>query len=290
MTAAFGFLNLDKPAGLTSHDVVARIRRGLAIKKVGHTGTLDPLATGVLVICLGGATRLSEYVMHGTKVYRARIHLGISTTTYDAEGEVMAERDASAITLDAIESALESFQGEIEQVPPMYSAIKQGGRKLYDLARAGEVVERQARSVTIDSLRVLSWTSPELIVEVTCSAGTYIRSLAQDLGEALGTGGHLAGLVRLRSGNFTLEEALDLEALLVDDDWQRCLIPPRVALAPMPELKVDSAAAEDLRHGRSVEDAAAVEDQLAQAYGPDGRFLALVRGDGRCWRPHKVFA
>ncbi len=239
MTAAFGFLNLDKPAGLTSHDVVARIRRGLAVKKVGHAGTLDPLATGVLVICIGGATRLSDYVMHATKVYRARIHLGISTTTYDAEGEVVAEQDSSTLTLDAIETALDSFRGEIEQVPPMYSAIKQGGRKLYDLARAGEVVERAPRRVTIDSLRVLAWTPPEVTVEVACSAGTYIRSLAHDLGDALGTGGHLSGLVRLRSGGFVLDDSIGLETLLAADDWQQWLIPPRIALAPMPEITVE---------------------------------------------------
>jgi len=290
MTPVFGFLNLDKPSGMTSHDVVARIRRDLRVKKVGHAGTLDPLATGVLILCLGGATRLSEYVMRSTKTYRAQILLGISTTTYDAEGQALASQDASAVTLDAVETALDVFRGDIEQIPPMYSAIKQDGRKLYALARAGEVVERPARAVTIESLRVLAWSPPEVTLEVQCSAGTYIRSLAHDLGEALGVGAHLSGLIRERSGAFALADSVGLEALLAAEDWQSYLIPPRIALAPMPELVLDDTAADHVRHGRTVEDAAANEGVVAQAYGPDGSFLAILRAEDGCWRPQKVFA
>jgi tRNA pseudouridine55 synthase len=289
MTAVFGFLNLNKPLGMTSHDVVARVRRGLRVKKVGHAGTLDPLATGVLILCLGGATRLSEYVMRSTKTYRARMHLGVSTATYDAEGEITATRDTAGLDQPLFEQRLASFCGDIAQIPPMYSAVKQGGKKLYELARAGEVVERPPRAVTIESLRLLDWSPPEVTVEVTCSAGTYIRSLAHDLGEALGVGAHLSGLVRERSGGFALADSVSLETLLDADDWQAYLVPPRIALVPMPEIHLESAAAEDIRHGRSVSAGAAALGDLAQGYGPDGAFLAILRAEDGHWRPQKVF-
>ncbi|NDJ61826.1 MAG: tRNA pseudouridine(55) synthase TruB, partial [Chloroflexi bacterium] len=198
----FGFLNIDKPLGWTSHDVVAKLRRGLQIKKIGHAGTLDPLATGVLVICLGAATRLSEYVMDTTKRYRAVVHLGVTTDTYDAEGEITAQRPSDHLSEADVRDALGAFVGALEQVPPMYSAIKQGGRKLYDLARAGEVVERPPRPVHIHALEVVAWQPPQVTLDVTCSPGTYIRSLAYDLGAALGVGAHLAGLMRTASGSF----------------------------------------------------------------------------------------
>lgn len=286
---SMGFLNVDKPAGLTSHDVVAQVRRGLKIKKVGHAGTLDPLATGVLVICIGAATRLSEYVMHTEKRYRARIHLGVRTTTYDAEGEVTARHDASQVSRAEVEQALAGFVGEIEQIPPMYSAIKQGGRKLYDLARAGQVVERQPRPVRIASLEIVDWAPPLVTVDVVCSAGTYIRSLADDLGQALGTGAHLAGLVRTASGSFHLEDAVQPAALLESETWQQYLIPPAQALSHLPVVQCDDAAAEALMHGRAVPDAGATAGTLAQACNAAGDLLAIVEGDGQHWRPRKVF-
>ena len=185
------------------------IARSPAPKKVGHAGTLDPLADGVLVICLGAATRLSEYVMRGRKVYRATIQFGVTTTTYDAAGEVLERKSADHLDLDTVQRAMSAFVGDIEQVPPMFSAIKIRGKKLYELARQGKTVEREARAVTISCAQsVLSWRSPVLEVEVACSAGTYIRSLAHDLGAALGVGGHLAGLTRTASGSFQLEDSL----------------------------------------------------------------------------------
>jgi tRNA pseudouridine55 synthase len=285
----FGFFNINKPLGLTSHDVVARVRRNLRIKKVGHAGTLDPLATGVLVVCVGAATRLSEYVMHTTKQYRAQMRLGVATTTYDAEGDVTAIQDASGVTERDLDHALADFVGAIAQQPPMYSAIKQGGRKLYELAREGQVVERPARPVQILHLAVVDWSPPEATLDVTCSSGTYIRSLAHDIGEALGVGAHLTGLTRTANGNFNIDDAIDLDTLLASANWQQYLIGPRTALNHLPHLHLDAAAVEDINQGRFVPDAAAQVDVVAQTYDPDGTFVAILKGDGCGWRPHKVF-
>ncbi len=290
MTEPFGFLNIHKAQGMTSHDVVAKVRRGLKVKKVGHAGTLDPMATGVLVVCLGGATRLSEYVMQSTKQYHARIRLGETTDTYDAEGEIQLLRDAAHITREDVLSALTPFKGEIRQVPPMYSAIKQGGRKLYDLARAGETVEREARTVTISALQLSDWLPPEFTLDVTCSAGTYIRSLAYDLGEALGVGAHLTGLARVVSGYFNLDTAVTLDSLLADENWQTHIISPQVALSAWPSVHLNTVDADHILHGRMV----SVDDKnltgLAFAYGADGELIAIVQvGDGRV-QPHKVFS
>ncbi|MBI5670433.1 MAG: tRNA pseudouridine(55) synthase TruB [Chloroflexi bacterium] len=283
-----GFLNINKPTSMTSHDVVAKVRRACGIKKIGHAGTLDPLADGVLVLCVGSATRLSEYVMQSTKSYRARVRLGVVTDTYDAEGRVLRECDAAHITRDAVERALTDFIGEIEQVPPMYSAIKQGGRKLYELARAGEEVERQPRRVRIDGLALTDWSPPLFTLNVTCSAGTYIRSLAYDLGERLGVGAHLAGLTRTASGTFTLERAVALDTLLASADWTQHLIAPPAALADWPTVRLDAAAVAHIRHGRAIP-AASGRGGLAFAYGPEDELVAIVQKDGSLWRPHKVF-
>ena len=284
-----GFLNIAKPLGVTSHDVVAQVRRELGVKKVGHAGTLDPMATGVLVLCLGSATRLSEFVMQSVKQYRATVHLGVVTDTYDREGQIVSERDASGVTLAAVEQALTAFLGEIEQMPPMYSAIKQGGRKLYDIARAGGAVERESRKLRIDRLHISEWSPPRFVLEVTCSAGTYIRSLAYDLGEALGVGAHLAGLIRTASGRFTLEQAIPLETLLNNADWPSQIIAPNEALADWPTIHLDAAAIERIRHGRALTDPQAVQGALALAYLPDGELAAVVRGQNGVWKPEKVF-
>lgn len=275
---------------MTSHDVVAKIRRGLQLKKVGHAGTLDPLATGVLVICVGAATRLSEYVMQSSKCYRAQVRLGIITDTYDAEGEIMQESDPGHITRAIVENVLPLFTGEIEQIPPMYSAIKQAGRKLYDLARAGEVVKREARPVRIYKLEIADWSPPEFTLDVICTAGTYIRSLAYDLGETLGVGAHLAGLVRMSSGAFTLERAIRLDNLLTAEDWQQYLIPPHQALTDWPIIELDTVMADHIRHGRTIPAARLEPDgTLAMAYMNDSLVAVIESADGR-WRPHKVFS
>jgi tRNA pseudouridine55 synthase len=289
MNEPAGFLNIHKARGLTSHDVVAKIRRVLKLKKVGHAGTLDPLATGVLIVCVGNATRLSEYVMASTKHYTAQVHLGVTTDTYDAEGEVIAERDASNITLGQIETALKPFLGAIDQIPPMYSAIKQGGKKLYDLARAGQVVEREARRVTIEALTVRNVALPEFDLDVVCSAGTYIRSLAYDLGEVLGVGAYLAGLSRTASGAFTLENAVTLDELLQSSNWQNYLLPPETAMTGWQTVNLSPEEVEYVLHGRSIPAVNAPLEALARAVAPNGETIAVLRGTGDTWQPYKVF-
>ncbi|MGB3790070.1 MAG: tRNA pseudouridine(55) synthase TruB [Phormidesmis sp.] len=210
-----GFINLNKPAGWTSHDCVARTRKLLNTKKIGHGGTLDPLATGVLPLAVGRATRLLQY-LPGGKAYRAVVRFGLTTTTDDLEGDIAEQRGATGLEKATVEAALCQFIGEIEQIPPMYSAIQVEGRRLYDLARSGKTVDVPRRRVTIEQLESRSWKAgaqPELTVDVTCGAGTYIRSLARDLGEAVGTGATLAGLMRTCSSGFGIDQSISLEAL-----------------------------------------------------------------------------
>lgn len=289
----FGFLNIDKPPGLTSHDVVGRVRRIFGLRRVGHAGTLDPLATGVLVVCVGPATRLSEYVMASTKGYRAVVQLGVVTTTYDAEGEVEAQHDASGVTQAAVAAVLPRFTGEIQQLPPMYSAVKQGGKKLYELAREGKTVERQPRTVQIDALRVIDFdaATARFTLDVTCGSGTYIRSLAYDIGGALGVGAYLAGLVRTQSGRFRIKDALSLDTLAAADDPTAHLIPPHAALADYPTLALSPAELDDIQHGRRIDGAHDVPDaSLAFAFAEDGEFIAVVMAVDGKWKPHKVFS
>jgi tRNA pseudouridine55 synthase len=211
-----GVLAVDKPAGPTSHDVVQRVRRAAGQHRVGHTGTLDPAATGVLVCCLGRATKLVRFLQAGQKTYAARMVLGVTTDTLDAEGEVIDRREASQVDERSFCEALTTFQGTIEQVPPMVSAIKVGGRRLHEAARAGEEVERDARTVTVHDLVLEDFVAgqhPEAAFLVTCSSGTYVRSLAHDVGRALGVGGSLVSLRRVANGPFTESEAHTLEAI-----------------------------------------------------------------------------
>lgn len=288
-----GLLNVYKPAGPTSHDLVAGVRRGTGVRKVGHGGTLDPLATGVLVLCLGAATRLSEYVMGSPKTYVARLFFGVETDTYDAEGEVTA-RCERLPELGTIRAALDGFRGPIEQVPPMYSAIKQGGRRLYELARDGQEVERAPRPVTIDRLELLAWEPPVAVLEIVCSPGTYIRSLAHDIGQVVGTGAHLTALERTASGMFAADHAVRwpvLEAAMQAGTWQEYLLPPDVALGAMPAVYLDAVQAARVRQGGQIErgESAPGPDGLARAYDPEGRFLAVLLACGDHWQPRKVF-
>ncbi len=291
-----GILNLNKPRGLTSHDVVARVRSITRQREVGHAGTLDPMATGVLLLCLGRATRLAEYLMDSPKLYRARIRLGVTTDTDDAEGAVIAEKPV-VVDRAAVEAVLERFRGPILQVPPMYSALKRDGQPLYRLARQGQRVEREPRPVEIYRLDLTLWEPPELTLEVLCSPGTYIRALARDLGEALGCGAHLTGLVRLASGDFRLEDAAELDAL-TPERLPELLLPPDAALRRYPALFLDAAQARAVRHGRDIPAVLLADDRkagqrdapLARAYGPDGRLLAVLeyRPDRSVWHPRKV--
>ncbi|MEQ8995570.1 MAG: tRNA pseudouridine(55) synthase TruB [Coleofasciculus sp. B1-GNL1-01] len=228
-----GFLNLNKSAGFTSHDCVAKVRRLLRLKRVGHGGTLDPMATGVLPIALGRATRLLQY-MTSDKAYQATIRLGVKTTTDDLEGDIVATASASGLTLETVIPLLQKFQGKIEQVPPMYSAVQVQGKRLYELARAGKTAEIPRRQVEVYQIEVLDWRPGELAeldVAIACGAGTYIRSIARDLGEVLKTGGTLASLIRTQSSGFTLDNSLSLEELAAQVQAETFTpIPPEAAL------------------------------------------------------------
>ena len=311
-----GFLNLNKPRGLTSHDVVDRVRRLTGVRRVGHAGTLDPLAAGVLLVCVGRATRVSEYLMTGQKVYHARLRLGVATDTYDAEGQVVAEAEVE-VSRAQVEAALAQFRGRITQVPPVYSALKHKGTPLHRLARRGVDVERlsflKARQVDVFRLELTGWRPPECTLEVTCSPGTYVRALAHDLGQALGCGAHLTGLTRLASGDFRLDAAITLEEFAqasAEGRWPDLLYPIDAALTRFPALYLDTEAARRLCAGQAVEvgetspspveacggvgvevDERNEAAGLVRAYGPDRTFLALVAYDPatRRWRPRKVF-
>ncbi len=222
----FGFLNIYKPKGKTSHDVVAILRRVTKIKQIGHTGTLDPFAEGVLPVCIGKATRLIEYLADD-KAYIGTVQLGKSTTTYDIEGDAVKVSDKD-VSIEEIENALQRFRGEIEQLPPIYSAIKVNGKKLYEYARKGEEVEIKPRKVTINELKILNYDSENRILElyIECSKGTYIRSIANDIGEVLGVYGHLVKLVRVKAGDFNIKECIQLADLQAKEDVERVLINP----------------------------------------------------------------
>lgn len=288
--ADFGFLVVDKPRGLTSHDVVARVRRGTGIRQVGHAGTLDPMATGVLVLCLGAATRLAEYVMAAEKEYAATVRLGVETDSHDAEGQVVASVPIDHLTEPDVLAALERFQGEQDQIPPMHSAIKHGGVRLYALARRGETVERAARRVRMQ-VHLEHLALPEIDLRVICSPGTYIRSLAHDLGAALGVGGHLTQLRRLRSGALNRPVAWDaLETAFQDGSWRAYLVDEATAMPNIAPLALGGDDAQAISHGRSVPaDAESGAAGLRRAYGPSGAFLAIVERRGDVWAPVKVF-
>ncbi|DAB14579.1 TPA: tRNA pseudouridine(55) synthase TruB [Candidatus Gastranaerophilales bacterium HUM_18] len=226
----FGFLNVYKPKGITSHDVVSALRRITKVKQIGHTGTLDPFAEGVLPICIGKATRLIEY-LDDDKAYTGTIQLGSSTTTYDLEGEEVNFSDKK-VTLDEIEAALDKFRGEIEQLPPIYSAIKVNGKKLYEYAREGKKVKIEPRGVNISNLQILNFypETRQLELHIECSKGTYIRSIANDLGEELGTYGHLVKLVRVKAGMFEVNNAVSLEHIQTKEDVEKLLIAPLTKL------------------------------------------------------------
>jgi tRNA pseudouridine55 synthase len=251
-----GVLVVDKPAGPTSHDVVDHVRRVLGETRAGHTGTLDPFATGVLAVCVGKATRLVRFLAEGEKVYRATVRLGFATTTDDALGEPLAPPREARLDVGAVRRAARALTGDLQQVPPAYSAKRVGGRRLYDLARQGVVVERTAAAVTVHSLEVLAVSGGQVDLEVRCSPGTYVRALARDLGDALEVGGHLTALRRTRSGPFGIEAAVAWDDLAARG--RESLLPLSGLLGEMPAARVDARGAEALRHGRDLAEALVV--------------------------------
>jgi len=236
-----GVLNINKPPGITSHDVVDVARRLLKIRRVGHTGTLDPRATGVLPLCVGRATRIAQFLTQADKEYLITMRLGITTDTLDADGKVLSRTDDIAIDLVKLKETLQGFVGEIQQIPPLFSAKKHHGERLYRLARRGETVEREPITVKIYSLTFLSFETPFVRFQVACSKGTYARSLCDDIGRALGCGAHLYALTRVRSGRFLVEEALTLEQLgqiVAQGGIREVLMPLAEALAHLPAVRV----------------------------------------------------
>jgi tRNA pseudouridine55 synthase len=270
-----GLLLIDKPQGITSHDVVARCRRVLGVRRIGHAGTLDPMATGLLVLGVGRATRLLRFLEAHDKTYEADVLFGASTSTQDAEGGIVAERDASGLHPDAVEAALASFRGEIEQVPPMMSAVKIGGERLWRKARRGEEVERPSRRVRVLELAMTSFTPgdhPHGTLHVRCSRGTYVRTIAADLGDALGVGAHLTGLRRTGIGPFDVADAVRL-----DDAGPFSLRPMTDAVTGYPRRDVDAAGALLLVQGKPL-DAAGIDGPYA-VFGPDG-LVAMMEDRG----------
>lgn len=287
-----GLFNVNKPVGVTSHDVVQRIRKLTGVRRVGHTGTLDPLASGVLIVLVGrAATRLARFLFELDKVYRATIRLGEITPTYDTESEVIESHPVDVTRADIV-AALSDFVGEIEQVPPMYSALKRDGMPLYALARQGKTVEREARQVTIYELALSDWTPPDLRVTVRCSTGTYIRSLAFDLGQALGCGAHLRTLVRTQVGHFELEKShtpVELERLAAQNRLESALLPPRHVFADKSSVKLAAEQVVYVRHGRIITLDEAPDLPYLPAYDPEGRLVAiLTRKEAGQWHPTLV--
>lgn len=296
--AISGVLVVDKPVGMTSHDVVQAIRNGTGIRRAGHTGTLDPRASGVLVILIGPAVRLSEFVSASDKRYQAIIRLGGATDTFDADGKFTRQDTPVNVTEEEFEKVLKTFEGEIEQVPPQYSAVKVQGRKAYEMARKGEEVELEPRIIQVHHLEVLEWAPPEVVVDVHCSSGTYVRSLANDLGETLGTGAYLVGLRRTKSGRFTLRDAIPLRKLqeaFQAGSWYQYLIPAAEALADWPAVELSPDEVEEVRHGhRAKADPNTPLEKMVRGVSTQGELVALmecVEGEdgSREWQPKKVF-
>jgi len=284
-----GVLLLDKPAGVTSNAALQRARRALGAAKAGHTGTLDPLASGLLPLCFGEATKFAQVLLDARKRYRATVRLGVTTTTQDAEGDIVATRPVLC-DRHALEAALSQFVGEIDQVPPAYSALKRQGRSYYEYARAGIAIEREARTVTIDSLALVDWQAPDAVIDVACSKGTYVRTLGADLGERLGCGAHLAALRRTASGSFTLDQAVSLPDLESMDVLRRreWLLPPDRLLAGAPRIDLDSDSASRFCNGVPVDFNAPDADACA-VYCRDS-FLGLAGIREGIVRPRRLVA
>ena len=297
--AAGGYLNINKPQSWTSTDVVRKLKGVTRAKKIGHGGTLDPMATGVLPICVGSATRFADTVLLGTKSYRITMTLGSSTNTYDSEGDTTAEADWSAVTREQIVESLNDFRGKFDQVPPMFSALHHNGQRLYELARKGIEVERPARPVETMSLDLVEFNAPEVILDVECGHGFYARTLVHDIGEKLVTHAHMTGLVRTHAGVFNLENTVTIEQVIAaadSGDWRDVAMPIDTTLQHMRQATLTSVQVEMVGYGQQI----AVYDigkpgdfesgDRIRAYAPDGELLAILifEPEKLGWRPEKV--
>ncbi len=292
-----GILNINKPAGITSFKVISLVRRLTGERRVGHAGTLDPLAGGVLPVFFGRATRVIEFLMDARKTYKAVIKLGITTDTYDIEGTVVRQCDASSLTRRDIESALAYFRGAIEQEPPMYSALKHKGQCLYKLARAGVTVEREKRQAFIYSLELLDYHPPFVTIEMECGKGTYVRSLANDLGERLGCGACVTELERLKYGTFDLKDAVsltELEGAFSRGEWQQLVYPVEFIMRQWESVTVADEQERYIRNGVPLimEDQGKPADNKCCAYDKKGSLVAILNFDAATgkWKPQKVFS
>ncbi len=285
---AQGVLNIDKPSGLTSHDVVDKVRWLSGIRRVGHAGTLDPIATGVLLLCVGRATRLAEYLTGQDKRYVASVRLGQETDTFDREGQILSDLPVTAAQKD-ISEALEHFRGEISQQAPRYSAIKVDGEPLYKRSRRGEHPGPPTRQVTIYELEILDWDSPNLTIDLTCSSGTYIRSIAHDLGQILGCGGHISELRRMAIGSFTQETSLSLKSLN-HENWSEQLLPMDVAVNHLPHVTLTVEEATMLFHGQPVLSSMQwKEGDLLRIYDDESQFVGLATFGSGQYQAKKIF-
>lgn len=287
-----GVLLLDKPAGLTSNTALQKAKRLFRAEKAGHTGTLDPFATGLLPLCLGEATKFSQFLLDADKVYLAEVKFGVRTSSGDLDGEVIATRPVDLVE-PQVRRALESFLGEIEQVPPMHSALKHQGRPLYEYARKGIEIERPARRVVVHSLELESFTGDACVLRVHCGKGFYVRALADDLGEVLGCGAHLSGLRRTAVGRFDIADAVTPAQLEACSEPERdeCLLPADALITELPELALDPESAWQISHGQAVWLPRLRVGAVHRIYAPDGRFLgvAAVDEDGKL-APRRLIA
>ncbi len=275
-----GVLLLDKPVGLSSNQALQQVKRLYQAAKAGHTGTLDPFATGLLPICLGESTKFSHFLLDADKTYRATLHLGNTTTTGDTEGEIVSTHEVN-VDQDSVQHVVRQFTGEITQIPPMYSALKHQGRALYEYARAGVEIERQARAVTIYSLTLDELEGARAIITVRCSKGTYIRTLAEDMGNVLGCGAYLTQLRRLGTGGFYLEQAVTMDQLEAMTIEQRdaCLLPPDVLVQQFPAITLDADSVHYLCQGQAVWKSGAIPAGHLRLYAEPNRFLGLGEQD-----------
>lgn len=278
-----GVVLIDKPLGITSHDVIARLRRRFNIRRIGHAGTLDPLATGLLVVAVGPATRFLQYLPLEPKEYVGSIRFGIETTTQDAEGEIVAEKPVPNDLLAEVDQALPDFKGSIQQIPPLYSAVKKEGKPLYVYARRGEDVEREPRSVFISEVEVLGQLGNDVEVRVVCSGGTYMRTYAHDLGQRLGCGAHLSSLRRTRVGKFDIDDAVTLEEVEESDLWPLSEALPPLALVSLTHRQVDS-----IRQGQAIGYLRPPGGVVCGLVGPDGEVVGIARIHGQELQPEVV--
>lgn len=293
-SAISGILVVDKPVGMTSHDVVSAVRKGTGFRRIGHTGTLDPRASGVLVILIGPAVRLSEYLVCDKKGYEAMIRFGSVSDTYDGDGNVLQTGADVPQDEEVIMAAMEKFTGDIVQIPPAYSAIKIKGQKAYDLARQGKDVKLPERHIHVYSFDFIEYNPPELIADIVCSSGTYVRSIAHDLGQALGCGAYLSGLKRTMSGKFTLRDAVplsDLQKAFEEGSWYQYLIPAADALNEYEEIMLNMETEADILHGRRIPAEPGDHQLYGKAVSEQGELIALLEfiPESSEWKPKKVF-